>query len=120
MSPADHAYLDMQYAPGRTLGQDWAGYVELRDAYEWDPAATIPGLDPAAVIGVEAAIWTETLRTRADLTSMLLPRLAAVAEVAWSSANDWESFRARVAPHAAAWDRAGLAWHASPQADWRR
>ncbi len=120
MSPADHAYLDMQYVPGHPLGQDWAGYVELRDAYEWDPAATIPGLDPAAVIGVEAAIWTETLRTRDDVTSMLLPRLAAVAEVAWSSSVGWESFRDRVAPHAAAWDRAGLAWHASPQVDWRR
>lgn len=120
MSPADHVYLDMQYVPGHPLGQDWAGYVELRDAYEWDPAATIPDLDPAAVVGVEAAIWTETLRTRDDVTSMLLPRLAAVAEVAWSSSPDWESFRARVAPHAAAWDRAGLAWHASPQVEWPR
>jgi hexosaminidase len=120
MSPAEHVYLDMQYAAGHPLGQNWAGYVELRDAYQWDPAATVPGLDPAAVVGVEAAIWTETLRTRDEVTSMLLPRLAAVAEVAWSSSGDWEQFRERVAPHAAAWDRDGLAWHASPQVDWRR
>ena len=120
MSPADHVYLDMQYAAGHALGQDWAGYVELRDAYAWEPAATVPGLDPAAVVGVEAAIWTETLRTRDEVMSMLLPRLAAVAEVAWSSSADWEQFRERVAPHAAAWDRDGLAWHASPQVDWRR
>ena len=120
MSPGDRVYLDMQYVPGHPLGQDWAGCVELRDSYDWDPGSTIPGLDPAAVVGVEAAVWTETLRTLDDVTSMLLPRLAAVAEVAWSSSGDWEGFRERVASHAAAWDRAGLAWYASPQVRWVR
>ncbi len=120
MSPATRAYLDMQYVPGYQLGQDWAGYTELRDAYEWDPDSLLPGLDPGAVIGVEAAVWTETLRSFDDVTQMLLPRLAAVAEVAWSAGTDWESFRGRVAPHAAAWDRAGLTWYASPQVAWVR
>ncbi len=120
MSPADRAYLDIQYVPGHPLGQDWAGYVELRDSYDWDPAEVLPGLDPAAVIGVEAAVWTETLRTLDDVTAMLLPRLAALAEVAWSSSGEWADFRQRVAPHAAAWDRAGLTWYASPQVDWVR
>ncbi len=120
LSPADRVYLDMAYRPGHPLGLDWAGCIELHDAYAWDPATTVPGLDPAAVIGVEAAIWTETLRTRDDVMAMLLPRLAAVAEVAWSSSGDWESFRERVAPHAASWDRAGLAWYPSPQVSWRR
>jgi hexosaminidase len=120
LSPAERVYLDMRYVPDHPLGQDWAGCVEVRDSYEWDPATAVPGLDPAAVIGVEAAIWTETLRTRDEVTAMLLPRLAAVAEVAWSGPGDWESFRDRVAPHAAAWDRDGLAWHPSPQVDWQR
>lgn len=118
MSPASRVYLDMKYTADYPLGQDWAGLVELRDAYDWDPAAYLPGLDPDAVIGVEAAVWTETLRDLDDVTRMLLPRLAAVAEVAWSSSADWDGFRERVAPHAAAWDRAGLAWHRSPQVEW--
>lgn len=37
-----------------------------------------------AVIGLEATIWTEFLATREDIFAMLLPRLAAFAEVAWS------------------------------------
>ena len=128
MSPADRVYLDMRYTPDHPWGQDWAGCIELRDAYEWDPAATIPELSPAAVIGVEAALWTETLPTFDDVTAMLLPRLAAVAEVAWSSGRGrrswsssddaWDGFRARLAPHAHAWNRAHLAWHPSPQVDW--
>ena len=102
------------------MGQDWAGYVDVRDAYDWDPATVLPGVDPAAVIGVEAAVWTETLRTFDDLMTMLLPRLAAVAEVAWSAPDrrDWEGFRVRLAGQAAPWDALGLAWYRSSQIDW--
>ncbi|MFC7024527.1 family 20 glycosylhydrolase [Promicromonospora thailandica] len=120
MSPADKAYLDMKYTPEHPLGQQWAAFVELRDSYDWDPATLIEGLPEAAVEGVSAAVWTETLVSRADLFSMLLPRLAAVAEIAWSRADakDWESFRGRVAVEAAAWRRDGASYHPTPQIDW--
>lgn len=120
MSPASRVYLDMKYTPATVLGQDWAGLTELRDAYDWDPGTVLSALDPSQVVGVEAAVWTETLGTLADVTFMLLPRLAAVAEVAWSASADWDGFRDRVASQAAAWDRAGLVWYPSPQVAWRR
>ncbi|MFI9486891.1 family 20 glycosylhydrolase [Promicromonospora sp. NPDC052451] len=120
MSPADRAYLDMKYTPEHPLGQQWAAFVELHDSYDWDPARLVEGLPESAIEGVSAAIWTETLASRADLFSMLLPRLAAVAETAWSQpgAKDWESFRARVAVEAATWRRDGDAYHPTPQIDW--
>jgi len=120
MSPASRVYLDMKYTPQTQLGQVWAGLIELRRSYEWDPATELHGLDPSAVVGVEGALWTETLGTLTDVTYMLLPRLAAVAEVAWSPTNDWHGFRERVAPQAAAWDRSGLVWYMSPQVAWQR
>lgn len=120
MSPGSRVYLDMKYEPGFPLGLEWAGYVELRDAYDWEPASLIDGLPPEAVVGVEAAVWTETLRTLDDLTTMLLPRLAAVAEVAWSAPErrDYDSFTQRLSRHGRHWDRMGLAWHRSPQGRW--
>lgn len=120
MSPADRAYLDMKYTPEHPLGQHWAAFVELHDSYDWDPAALIDGLPESAIEGVSAAVWTETLQSRDDLFSMLLPRLAAVAETAWSQpeAKDWESFRARVAVEAATWRREGATYHPTPQIDW--
>lgn len=119
MSPGGRAYLDMKYEAGFPLGLEWAGFVEVRDAYDWDPAAVLDGLDPSSVVGVEAAVWTETLRTLDDLMLMLLPRLAAVAEVAWSSsARDVDAFTARLAHHPRFWDRAGWRWHPSPQVRW--
>ena len=120
MSAADHAYLDMKYTPEHPLGLDWAGCVELRDAYEWEPEEVIPGLPADSVEGVSAAVWTETLTTRDELFSMLLPRLPAVAEVAWTApaSKDWEAFRARVAGQAPAWRDAGWEFHPTPQVDW--
>ncbi|GAA4687056.1 hexosaminidase [Promicromonospora umidemergens] len=120
MSPATRAYLDMKYTPDHPLGQQWAAFVELHDSYDWDPATLIEGLPESAIEGVSAAVWTETLASRDDLFSMLLPRLAAVAETAWSRPGDkdWESFRARVAIEAATWRRDGARYHPTPQISW--
>jgi len=49
-----------------------------------------------------------------------MPRLPAVAEVGWSPANarDWESFRTRIAAHAARWRLLGVNYYPSPQVAW--
>lgn len=120
MSPGSRAYLDMKYDADTALGLEWAGHIEMRDAYDWEPTTLVPGLPAGSVIGVEAAVWTETLRDLDDLTTMLLPRLAAIAEVAWTrpEQRDWEDFRTRVAAHGPYWDAQGLAWYPSPQVEW--
>ncbi|WP_265522631.1 family 20 glycosylhydrolase [Oerskovia flava] len=120
LSPGNRAYLDMKYTAEHPLGLEWAGLVELRDSYDWEPEEVIPGLRAEAIEGVEAAVWTETLTTLDDLFSMLLPRLAAVAEVAWTAADrkDWDDFRARVAAEAVRWRRDGVSYHPTPQVAW--
>lgn len=120
LSPASRVYLDMKYTPDFPLGLQWAGTADLRDAYDWEPAELVDGLPPEAVIGVEGAVWTETLRTLDDLTTMLLPRLAAVAEVAWSAParRDFDDFAERLRRHGRHWDRMGLVWHRSEQGRW--
>jgi hexosaminidase len=120
LSPGNRVYLDMKYDAATDLGLEWAGHVELRDAYEWEPDDAVPGLPADAVVGVEAAVWTETLQTADDLFAMLLPRLAAVAEVAWSARDrrGWPEFRRRIAGLADGWDRDGFLWYPSPQVDW--
>lgn len=120
MSPGNRAYLDMKYTPEYPLGQDWAGLIELRTAYDWDPAEVMAGLPAEQIEGVEAAIWTETLSTQDELYDMLLPRLSALAEVAWTAPErkDWEDYRRRVVTESATWRREGLAFHETPQVDW--
>lgn len=86
LSPADVTYFDHRHAAQDTLGVDWiGGPITLAQAYEWDPSQVLPELSEA-VIGLEATIWTEFLPTREDIFTLLLPRLAAFAEIAWSPA----------------------------------
>lgn len=120
LSPANRVYLDMKYTADFGLGQDWAGLVEVRDSYDWEPEEVVPGLPVETIEGVEAAVWTERIPTLDALFTMLLPRLSAVAEVGWTAPDrkDWDGFRRRVAREAHAWRRAGIAFHESAQVDW--
>lgn len=120
LSPATKTYLDLKYDADSPIGLEWAGHVDLRDSYLWEPLEVLPGVPAEQVVGVEAAIWTETVRTPEDLYWLLLPRLAAVAEVAWTSADrrEWDDFADRVRVRARRWDEQGLTWYRSPQVDW--
>jgi hexosaminidase len=116
MSPAPHTYLDQKYDESTELGLTWAGAVEVRDAYEWDPGAILEGAD---VVGVEAPLWSETTETRADVEYLTFPRLPAIAEVGWSARHDWEDFASRLAQHGPLLEGLGVNFHRSKQIDWR-
>ncbi|MCB2177195.1 MAG: beta-N-acetylhexosaminidase [Actinomycetales bacterium] len=119
LSPASRTYLDLKYDADFPLGLEWAGHLPLRQAYEWNPLDALD-LPDGSLLGVEACLWTETVRSRDDLAALLLPRLAAVAEVAWSpaSSRDWAGFRTRLAAFAPRWTAAGLAWTRTPDVAW--
>jgi hexosaminidase len=121
MSPADRTYLDMKYTADSPLGLDWAGLIDVARAYGWDPATRLPGVGEDALLGVEAALWSETLRTLDDVLTMTFPRLAAIAEIGWSprETHDWASFRRRLAGYGPRWAAQGIAFHRSPEIDWR-
>ena len=90
LAPSDHLYFDYPQAPGEP-GAPWEGNdngpnsIEL--IYNWKmfpPAAT--EAQRAHIIGIQAALWTEFIKTERYLEFMTFPRLAAVAEKAWTSA----------------------------------
>jgi hexosaminidase len=121
LSPANKAYLDMKYTSRTKLGQDWAGLIEVRDAYGWNPGAYVKNVAASAVLGVEAPLWTETIRTTADVEFMAFPRLPAIAELGWSpqSTHDWTAFRRRLGAQSPRWTVMGLNFYRSPQVAWR-
>lgn len=120
MEPADHAYLDQKYDASTKLGLNWAGYLTVQKAYSWDPNTYLTGLPAGAVIGVEAPIWSTSLRNVDDLDTMLLPRLPALAEVGWTpqAARVWAGFRLRLAAQAPRWDADRLAWTRAAGVSW--
>lgn len=120
LSPATRVYLDIRYREEIPIGLTWAGLNDLRDAYDWEPAEIIQGLPPAAIAGIEAPLWTETVATLHDLEYMAFPRLAAVAELAWSPAErrDWDEFRQRLARQGLRWTALGVNFYRSDEVDW--
>ncbi len=120
MSIASRAYLDMKYDDQTPIGLTWAGRIEVPDAYDWDPETAVPGLDPAAIVGVEAPLWSETLGTIRDIEFMALPRLAAIAEVGWSPRDRraWADFRSRLAAHGPRLTALGVNFYRSPMVPW--
>ena len=120
LSPSPKAYLDMKYTPATELGLHWAGYVEVRDSYDWDPATYTKGVTERDIVGVEAPVWSETLRNITAVEYLAMPRLPAIAEVGWTpqAARDWESFRMRLAAQEPRWHYLGVNYYRSQQIPW--
>ncbi|MFW6690886.1 beta-N-acetylhexosaminidase [Streptomyces sp. MAR4 CNX-425] len=99
MTPHRSTYLDYPQSddPAEPAGQQ-PGTVTLADVYagepapaDWEPAAA------ARVLGTQAQLWTEYAPTPAHVDHLAFPRLAALAETAWSHERDLADFRRRVA-----------------------
>lgn len=127
LSPQSHLYLDRPYEPGevpdseherlRGLGHPHYRPQSVREAAAWRPSTH--GVPEDRIAGVEATLFGETLRTFEDLSTMLLPRLAGVAEIAWAGTPDsWPSYQERLGAHAALWRQRGLRYFATAGIDW--
>jgi hexosaminidase len=121
LSPSDRVYLDMKYNRSTPLGLSWAGFVGVERAYDWDPAALIDGVVEDDVLGVEAPLWTETIRDIRGAEFMSFPRLAGAAEIGWSpSDRSWAEYRSRLGAHGRMWAAMGVNFYPSPEVDWER
>ena len=98
LSPDPTLYLDSRQ--GRSSSEPpGRGTVEtLEDVYHFDPLPGPLAADQRHVLGVEAALWTEHVRTEERAAYMTWPRAAAVAEIGWSppARLDWTDFLARL------------------------
>lgn len=120
VSPADRSYLDMQYDSTTELGLHWAGYVEVEQSYDWDPATLVEGVSEENILGIEAPLWTETITTMDELEYMVFPRLLGLAEIGWSPAavRSWDNYRERLGKHASRFKAMDINYYASPQVPW--
>jgi len=121
MSPAPRTYIDMKYDQSTPLGLAWAGTVSVEKSYTWDPATEVKGLDENAIVGVEAPLWSETLRTMEDVEFMSFPRLAGIAEIAWSpmDGRNWDEYHLRLAAQGSRWSARGINFYQAPEIPWK-
>jgi hexosaminidase len=120
MSPARKVYLDMKYDSLTTLGLKWAGYIDIDNGYNWDPATLVSGIKRENIIGIEAPLWTETIKTIGDIEYMVFPRLPGIAEIGWTPARNrnLEEYKQRLAGHSERFDVLGINYYKSKQVPW--
>ncbi len=101
LSPAPILYLDNRQgvAPNEPPGR--GNLITLADVLKFDPVP--PALTPEQrrhILGVQANLWTEHVRTEARAAWMTFPRAAAVAEIGWAQAapRDVASFSRALVP----------------------
>ena len=105
ISPADQLYFDYPQGPGEP-GAPWEGNKggpqSIAKMLAWEPVPD--GFTPeesARVLGIEACVWTEFIKTERYLQFMTFPRLLALAEIAWrpKGPRDEAEFSKRLEPH---------------------
>ena len=107
----DHLQSDSaDEPPGRGEVISW------RELYHFDPApAALTPDERRHILGLQANLWTEHVRTTNYADRMLWPRAAIVAEIGWSGGKkDWPGFSGRLVEDMRRWQRMGLAYDGTP------
>lgn len=131
LANAASLYFDLAHAKDpQEPGYYWAGFVETRDAFAFDPLDMLAGpasdpfghpvpagrLDAMAcltprcrthILGLQGQLWAENACSRARLEYLVAPRLLALAERAWAPDPGWSAMTdaaARAAAIAADWN----------------
>ncbi len=120
ISPAKKAYLDMQYDSTSTYGLHWAGYIEVDTGYDWEPLEQVPGLKKEQILGIEAALWTETVANMDEVEYLVFPRLPGYAEIGWAAPNtrSWDEYKLRLAKQNKKFDALGIDYFPSTRVPW--
>ena len=99
LSPWPTLYFDNRQGTGSDEPPGRGKVISLRDVYDFDPMPPNIAADQRQhILGVQANVWTEHIRTEERVEVMTFPRAAAVAEIGWSrpQSHDWNSFHSRM------------------------
>jgi len=112
LSPAPILYLDNRQSALASEPPGRGRVLTMEEIYRFDPLpAALSANQQRHILGVQANIWTEHIRTEDRVFYMTYPRAAAVAEIGWSDPRhiDWSSFTQRLTSQLPAYDALGIA-----------
>ena len=116
VSNVGNAYMDLAYTSDKTeRGHDWGGFVDERRSFSllpydvfrsirWDDQSNMceisnlsdgktPLKSKENIVGVQAQLWTETIRNFDYVTYYVFPKVCGVFERAWNASPSWENTR---------------------------
>ncbi len=100
MTPTRFCYFDFYQTKDRTneplaIG----GNTSVEQVYSYNPLPKeLTKEEQKYILGAQANVWTEYIKTPEQVEYMVLPRLTALSEVVWSSyeTKDWNDFQTRL------------------------
>ena len=119
MAPGSHTYFDhyqnkrsKELAKGKEF-ECIGGYRPLDSVYSFDPIPQqFQGTEKAKhILGCQGQLWTEYMKTWDKVEYCAFPRIAALAEVAWTekeNKQDFNEFSKRLEVMAARYKKAGI------------
>lgn len=100
MTPTSYCYFD--YYQSRRSGEPLAigGYLPLEQVYKWNPVPAAVSKDKHHhILGGQGNVWTEYIKTFAQVEYMAYARAMALSEVLWGTSGDYKSFVKRFNQH---------------------
>ena len=102
MTPVKWCYFD--YYQDTTKGEPPAtgGYLPVKEVYSYEPLPPSLSADEAKhILGIQANVWTEYIKTPEYVEYMVYPRACAIAEVGWSprEGKKYDEFLERMKTH---------------------
>ena len=100
MAPGGYCYFDHYQANRKFQPIAIGGFTPLKKVYDYEPVPKALNKEEARyILGAEGEVWTEYMPTFKKVEYMVLPRMAALAEVDWTPVKrkSWPSFQRRIA-----------------------
>jgi hexosaminidase len=86
MSPGSPCYFDHSQGKSELEPPSWGGYNNLLSVYDFNPVPKEISEDKKHhILGGQANLWTEHIKTLEHIEYMLLPRLSALSEALWTN-----------------------------------
>lgn len=99
MTPGFALYFDHYQGNPETEPVAIGGNTPLKKVYDYDPAPeSLTEEERGFILGAQANVWTEYIKTPQHVEYMTYPRALALAEVVWSTrySRNWENFVERL------------------------
>lgn len=99
MTPGAYCYFNSYQGDPSLEPKAGGGFITLKKVYEYEPVpAELNKTERQHVLGAQACVWSEYIPNGEHVEYMIMPRMAALAEVLWSQkeARNWSDFSQRM------------------------
>lgn len=111
MTPGSHCYFDHYQGEPKNEPVAIGGYTTVEKVYSLEPTPKeLTSEEAKYILGAQGNVWTEYINTPEHVEYMIMPRMAALAEVVWgtSDATKYHNFQNRLIQHFSVYDKKGI------------